>query len=1221
MVEIMGRFDGWIQKTPVQNDRYIFVLAPVFPWSPAVLTSKFKLKICVSRSSSLSTLAVEYYSRFEHVEVELIESLSDVWDKIASAESIIDEGWLHTQREVKRFLQMSESKTVVRVASGFNVSVRKTVGRSEAKKLEVLHTSVAGVTDLKSSVFVWKPIGMHLPTMDCAVGFPTRDLRSVLKCGIDGKRTSKPSVLPVEPVGKVVELRPGVVSAAGLFPVNQTRRPPKVRTKLGTKIWVTRELVPLELFAVKDLPEPLFLLIRNSKEVCSLTKSLFNSCRVPLKSLDFLLARAIDVGATTPRLVTTDGRATSTTGEPELKESRAEPFLRAEESDCETTEELIALLHRKLEEEKTENRSKKSDDELPTETIWDIRVLPLCNLWRGGGRVDWRRAFTVLRKWILKLWKRSVLRSVLTFRRGLETKVLSKTTKEAIKDCVTRVADATIWNWDGGSRPFFWNWPTEWQGQIKDGFAMWLRSGSIEWKVAQPKPNEKDRLLMCQKIEDVRRKGYVQQGKAKSLIRFFGVPKGDKDIRMVYDGTMSGLNDALWAPGFPLPTAQTLLRMVDRSTWMADNDAGEFFLNWVMDKKIQILCGVDFTHFLPPKQTVSPIEIWTRCPMGLRPSPYFCVKGMLLAQEIMLGDRHDPRNVFRFDSVLLNLPGMKDYNAARPMVSKIRKDGTLAADVVCYVDDVRPVAPTEEECWEASQVVSKTLARLGLQDASRKRNAPSQSPGPWGGVVVTTDNDKVYVSVSQKKWDRTKEIVKTLNEAYAEKRIGYKMLERMVGYLVHVAQAYPSLKPYLNGLYGTLNAWRPDRDKDGWKERDGGKKRQKLDPGEYEFDMDETCDWRTSRFDLEEDDVKQGENNQEDHPSVVQFIARSKRDIESLTVLVEGEEPPLRMVRGNESVSMLYGFGDASGYGFGSAMQLQDGTVYYQAGLWGEEFSLARSSNYRELRNLVEFVESAAEKGLLHGAQFMLFTDNLVADYAFNKGSSSDEKLHELVLRLRKLEMGLSAELLIVHVSGLRMIESGVDGISRGDLSAGLSAGQSIFDFIPLHLAAIERSENLMEWIKEWAGAEAELLSPDRWPEVHCAGGTYVWCPPPAAASAVIDFLGSSTHKRSNSIHVIVVPRMMTSQWKKNLGKLTDIQFGIPCDTPVWPARMFEDLDMFISLPLSKFSNEAGAWRFKGSERVDRCASAVRGMWKSDFGNVGNTLRELLAQSRRVQAL
>ena len=61
---------------------------------------------------------------------------------------------------------------------------------------------------------------------------------------------------------------------------------------------------------------------------------------------------------------------------------------------------------------------------------------------------------------------------------------------------------------------------------------------------------------MKKKINKVRERGYVKKGLVKRLIRFFAVPKGMNDIRMVYDGTASGFNDSVWVPSFGLPTVE-----------------------------------------------------------------------------------------------------------------------------------------------------------------------------------------------------------------------------------------------------------------------------------------------------------------------------------------------------------------------------------------------------------------------------------------------------------------------------------------------------------------------------------------------------------------------------------------------------------------------------------------------------------------------------------------
>jgi len=63
------------------------------------------------------------------------------------------------------------------------------------------------------------------------------------------------------------------------------------------------------------------------------------------------------------------------------------------------------------------------------------------------------------------------------------------------------------------------------------------------------------------KLQKVRLRRYIAKGTVVSLTSFFSVPKGEDDIRMVYDGTKSGLNAAMWVPRFGLLTIETHLRL------------------------------------------------------------------------------------------------------------------------------------------------------------------------------------------------------------------------------------------------------------------------------------------------------------------------------------------------------------------------------------------------------------------------------------------------------------------------------------------------------------------------------------------------------------------------------------------------------------------------------------------------------------------------------------
>jgi hypothetical protein len=102
---------------------------------------------------------------------------------------------------------------------------------------------------------------------------------------------------------------------------------------------------------------------------------------------------------------------------------------------------------------------------------------------------------------------------------------------------------------------------------------------------------------MREKLDKVRKRRYICAAFVRSLTAFFAVPKGSDDIRMVYDGTISGLNDSIWVPRFVLPNLETHLRAVDEGTFMADVDVGNCFLNFVLHPTLRELAGVDLTHY------------------------------------------------------------------------------------------------------------------------------------------------------------------------------------------------------------------------------------------------------------------------------------------------------------------------------------------------------------------------------------------------------------------------------------------------------------------------------------------------------------------------------------------------------------------------------------------------------------------------------------------------
>ena len=261
----------------------------------------------------------------------------------------------------------------------------------------------------------------------------------------------------------------------------------------------------------------------------------------------------------------------------------------------------------------------------------------------------------------------------------------------------------------------------------------------------EPQPRHRVALTKSQveeKLQKVLDRGYLDNDQlVVSLTTYFDVPKGEDDIRMVYDGTKCGLNGAVWIPSFFMPTVQTHLRAVEEGTHMCDVDLGEMFLNFMVHPSVRKYLGVDLTPYQLNYENLSSSQVvdslgrvwvaWNRIAMGLTWSPYQAVKCLHLAEEVVRGDRKNLNNVFRWDRARMNLPAAPGYNPALPWVSKVKDnpDGTvdIAADLFTFVDDLRPTGKDKAEAWRAGRRAASVLNWLGLQDAPRKRRTAGKT--------------------------------------------------------------------------------------------------------------------------------------------------------------------------------------------------------------------------------------------------------------------------------------------------------------------------------------------------------------------------------------------------------------------------------------------------------------------------------------------------------------
>ncbi len=243
--------------------------------------------------------------------------------------------------------------------------------------------------------------------------------------------------------------------------------------------------------------------------------------------------------------------------------------------------------------------------------------------------------------------------------------------------------------------------------------------------------NTEIRVKAKEKFAKVLRRRYlVTTGiNIKSLIKFFAVPKGEDYIRMIYDTTANKLNNCVWVPTFLLPHINSLVRAVNKQTWMMDCNVGDMFLNYQLYRSVMFFTGVDFSSLYKSNDKVGPrFPVWDQNLMGYAALPYNSVKMVLVAQEVCWGDHKEQGigsdgkelNLFQWDRIKLNLPGLETYNLCKSWISKVRSDGRVACNIFTFLDNEHVTGPDEELPWQASHTMASKQSYLGIQDAGRK---------------------------------------------------------------------------------------------------------------------------------------------------------------------------------------------------------------------------------------------------------------------------------------------------------------------------------------------------------------------------------------------------------------------------------------------------------------------------------------------------------------------
>ena len=83
-------------------------------------------------------------------------------------------------------------------------------------------------------------------------------------------------------------------------------------------------------------------------------------------------------------------------------------------------------------------------------------------------------------------------------------------------------------------------------------------------------------------------------------------------------------------------------------------------------------------------------------------------------------------------------------------------------------------------------------------------------------------------------------------------------------------------------------------------------------------------------------------------------------------------------------------------------------------------------------------------------------------------------------------------------------------------------------------------------------------------------------------ASFAVEQLREARHKRTESLHIFMCPRIMSVYWEKELRKVADFIIDIPPGEAFWTENMYEPLTLAFVLPFKNFY----PWQYRGGKEV-----------------------------------
>jgi hypothetical protein len=676
----------------------------------------------------------------------------------------------------------------------------------------------------------------------------------------------------------------------------------------------------------------------------------------------------------------------------------------------------------------------------------------------------------------------------------------------------------------------WWEWPRECWDRVRFGFPM----NFVSYPDVPLQPNAQmtpeETTVAAEFVDELIGLGIIVSLPAyqemKATTPLFTLEKSAQpgQFRVLANMKAGGQNAFVAKDPVHLYSGADILTRMYTGGWSAVADASKYFYSFPTREDERPYMGI-----------IHPVSgefyVWAGLPMGAGNSPAASgsagngfVRSLLESCPEFQGTPVDNT----FVAILKGETYHPEWGHARVLIGA---DGLPAAIIWHHIDDFLIHAPTQEKCQAALQYFMDRIVACGLWAHPSKCKLPAQVQEfvgfSWDSQATPQQR------IPEKKRSKASALVEYLLNLYEQHFLSAKSLAVVTGRLQSLVPATPgnSGNTFLRRLYDTVH---PE-----------GVDLLPSDPAYYYRSL--TLD-DEARLDLEWwRDLLRNTDLYASQPTVIGTLVSS--------------------------------WGDGSGTGTGGTRQSHTNTGEHSLlELWMGVWSAAvhhHSSNWKELRTLLESLRRERRNPAFRGSLMIYFTDNLVSYELLSKASSASPGLQELLREIKLLEVEMHCQVLAIHVPGVAMIRQGTDGLSRGiwmapfrDRLSPLEETLRVFRSAPPTPAVIQWMSDFMTTNYPGHPAERVILTDfDDWDLRACMQRTTFGFPSPQMARQMITHVVMAwVECPHDTAGVFLLPRVFQRWWRRTNKALIWALMVNAAD--LYPQDVFEAEIPFILLIL-----------------------------------------------------